>query len=195
MIKPLIILSQPKSGTYLCSEIVKNLGYTQSYLHLSEDDYTRYDPNNIIEGRHNPNKFKIKQPLSVSAALIPPGSFAVGHLSMNKHTVECFNNFTKIVLTRNEQERAESWNNFFNGEIRPKQSFVSGQRKASQVSAWLEVENIFHLDFSHMISKNTEVIDMLQEHILGEVKHNSMEILETSLQAETLTKSNKRRQS
>jgi len=192
MNKPLIIISQPKSGTYLCSEIIKNLGYVQSYIHLSPDDYTQYDPDRLLDGRHNPDEFKIKQPLDVSSKLIKEGHFAVGHLPRSVHTESCFENFHRIVLTRNEVERQESWRNFYNGEIRPLQSFRGGKHKGLQVADWLHSNNIFHLDFSDMINKNTTAIDNLQIHILGEVRFDSAEVLNKSLQAETLTKSKKR---
>ena len=38
-----IIISQPKSGTYLCSNVLKNLGINQTYLHVAENKSQQYD--------------------------------------------------------------------------------------------------------------------------------------------------------
>ncbi len=199
MNKPVIILSQPKSGTYLCSEIVKNLGIEQSYMHLSESDYTQYQADKIIEGRTNPSKFRVAMHLEESSRLVKPGHFAVGHLTYTQYTTTCLKDFTKIVLTRDESERKKSWENFFNGKIRPQRTFGGdlghhgGRSKGLAVSRWLYVPGVFHLDFDHMIKKHVPAIDALQEYLLGGIKYDSMEVLEKSLAAETITKSDRRR--
>ncbi len=197
--KPVIILSQPKSGTYLCSEIVKNLGFDQSFMHLSDIEYTQYQADKIMEGRTDPGKFRVAMHLKESSCLVKPGQFAVGHLTYNQYTTTCLKDFTKIVLTRDESERMTSWENFYNGEIRPKKPFGDnlshngGRSKGLAVSRWLHVPGVFHLDFDHMIKKHVPAIDALQEYLLGEIKYDSMEVLEKSLAAETITKSDKRR--
>ena len=64
-----IIISQPKAGTYLLSEVLKNCGLAQSYLHLGLKSYTRYHPDRILEGNHHPEKFRTMAALDKSVSL------------------------------------------------------------------------------------------------------------------------------
>lgn len=190
--KPIIILSQPKSGTYLASEILAQMGLHQTYMHLSPDVYSQYDPENILDGRHNPDKYMVRKPLMESTKLVEPNSFCVGHLDCNTLTKNCLDNFFKIVLTRNENERKESWERFYNGTIRKQTNFEQGRRKGNNVFKWTSDPDTFVIDFQDMIGKHTRVFDRLQHALFGKIKFDSNMILEKSLQAETLTKSNKR---
>jgi hypothetical protein len=190
--KPIIILSQPKSGTYLASEILAQMGFEQTYMHLSEDVYSQYDKDNILDGRLHPNKYLVKQPLGVSSTRVKPNSFCVGHLNCRTQTKKLLDGFFKIVLTRDENERKKSWERFYNGQIRKKTSFELGRKKGSNVLKWTAEPDTYIIDFHDMINKNTKVFDQLQILLYGEVMHDSLEILQKSLDAETLTKSNKR---
>lgn len=186
MKKPVIIISQPKSGTYLLSEVIKNLGVTQTYMHLTETRYSQYDKDKIEEGREKP--FFINEKLSYSSSLIKPGEFAVGHLQKTENTTFLFKNFLKIIITRDLEQRRESWSSFFNGEIRRKADFVD-----ISVKEWAEEENVFHITFEEIINENTDSIDNLQQFLFAKVILDSSEVLKRSLAAETITKSNKRR--
>jgi hypothetical protein len=118
-----IIISQPKSGTYLLSEVVKRLRFVQTYMHINDRYYHQYDPKNIEEGKVNPDKYRKNVRMEQSSKLVEYGSFAVTHLVCNYKTKKIFGNFRKVVITRDRTERVKSWSNFFNGKIRHEQKF------------------------------------------------------------------------
>jgi hypothetical protein len=182
-----IIISQPKSGTYLLSEVVKRIGFVQTYMHINDRYYHQYDPDHIDQGKVNPNKYRKSVKMEQSARLVDPGSFAVTHQTFNERTKNIFGDFFKIVITRNKSERQESWDNFFNGKIRHRQGF-----KDVSVAGWENEDFTFFIDFSDIIDKNIQKIDQLQVFLLGSVQQDSLKIIEESLAAETLTKSSKR---
>ena len=190
--KPIIILSKPKSGTYLASEILTQMGLEQTYMHLSERSYTQYDKNKILDGRKNPGKYLRNEGLKISTTKVRPNAFCVGHIDYNKGNIGYLQGFFKIVLTRDEQERKQSWERFYNGKVRRKQHFGTGVNKGDNISKWADGPDAFVIDFHDMLHKNTVVIDKLQIIIYGRVMHDSNQILQKSLDADTLTKSNMR---
>ena len=178
-----MILSSPKSGTYLCSEVVKNFGFNQTYLHISPEDYTAYDSTDIQEGRYNPDRYKVVGTMEESLKLVTPGNFAVGHLRA-KYS-DYLTDFKKIVLTRNKEDRRDSWNRFFNGKIRKLQPFVD-----IPMTSWIGFPNTFHIDFNSLLNKDTDVLDKMQIFLFNDILYNSLEVIEKSLISDTITKSN-----
>ncbi len=183
-----IIISQPKAGTYLLSEVLKNCGLTQSYLHLGLKSYTRYHQDRILEGRHHPEKFRTMVSLDKSVSLVGPGEFAASHLECSSYTKQCLVDFKKVILTRDSLELRESWNRFYNGEIRPLRKF--DPVKSGKIFDWYGNDNLFGLSFADLTGKNSEVIDKLQIFLHGEVLTDSKNICDRSLSADTITKSN-----
>jgi hypothetical protein len=95
-----LLVSIPKSGTYLVAELLKALGYRWTGMHLAETAYTDYSGSALEEARREPGRFTRKEPLSTSLANIRAGEFAVGHLPFKPEIVEATRSFKRIYLTR-----------------------------------------------------------------------------------------------
>jgi hypothetical protein len=66
-LKSAFIISIPKSGTYFLSEILKNLGLKQSYMHIAPNKYEDYkEANSFDEMRENYEKFRKPVPIQKS---------------------------------------------------------------------------------------------------------------------------------
>jgi hypothetical protein len=95
-----IVVSIPKSGTYLAAELLKALGYRWTGMHLAETAYTDYSGSALEEARQDPGRFVRSEPLSVSLTHIQPGQFAVGHLPFKDDVVQSTGPFKRLYLTR-----------------------------------------------------------------------------------------------
>lgn len=186
----ILVISQPKSGTYLCANILQNLGYEFTYMHIATRSYDKYDPNNLKQGRAHPAHFRHNSTMKESAELIQDNQFAVGHIDYSDNAAEIFKDFKKIVLYRNPREAAESWNRW------KKESGRSMKEKKSVPNAkildWQNKENTMTLNFDDMVNKNTQKIDALQFFLFEELKYNSTAVIEKSLAQDSLTKSSVR---
>lgn len=185
------IISKPKSGTYLCSNILKILGLIQTFMHISEKYYHQYDPNNIEDGRLNPKKYQLSVPIEKSILKVPENSFAVGHLQPKKENLQLLVDFKKIFLHRNLEDRKMSAGRWTLETPRKPINFSFSEE--IKMDAWRSVDNTFSLSFEDMIDKNQEKIDELQYFVLGKVKINSNDLITEALQTESLTKSSIRK--
>lgn len=185
-----LIISQPKSGTYLCSEIYRLLGINQTYLHLSEKAYTQYVPEQMNQGRRQPEKFTIKEPIKESIKLVGHGDFAVTHSPYTEENRVLFRDFNKVLLVRNMDEIRQSFARWAAATGRPDR-FKSGkqfQKKFREIAKWSTQEDVFVMEFDDMRSQNIQVLDQLQMHLFGIVRHDSKSIITQALAANTLTK-------
>jgi hypothetical protein len=186
----ILVISQPKSGTYLCANILQNLGLDFTWMHIGAKSYDKYDPNNLKQGRKYPQRFRYKSTMKESAALVADNQFAVGHIDYSEKAEEIFKDFKKIILYRDPREAGESWNRW------KKESGRSMTTKKSipnaKIIEWQNKENTITLNFDAMINKNIQKIDALQFFLFEELKYNSDAIIEKSLAQDSLTKSTNR---
>ena len=183
-----IILSQPKSGTYLCSNILRNMGIHQPWMHIDRSGYTHTDPNKIgmDECRKNPGKYKTRMSIAECLELIKEDEFAVGHLAHDARLETLLTDFKKIVLHRDSTEAAVSYNRML-VEYRKK----PGNKKTvpNNVSGWMKRPDCFVMNFDSMINQDTTKIDELQTYLFNEIKFDSAEVLTKSLEEDSPTKS------
>src|SRR5580700_5477984 len=83
-----IVVSIPKSGTYLVAEFLKALGYRWTGMHLAELAYTDYSGSALEDARRDPGRFARSEPLSISLERIHAGDFAVGHLPFKADIID-----------------------------------------------------------------------------------------------------------
>ena len=82
-----MIISQPKAGTYLCANILKELGLKFAGFHIGEPKYDRYPELNhprYKEVLKNPKLAETKCPMEESVKLVRDGHFGVGHFLYNE---------------------------------------------------------------------------------------------------------------
>lgn len=189
------IISQPKAGTYLCSNVLKNFGINQSYLHLNMNHYSKYFEK--IDGQEKKFEKKlIKIPLNESIKLIKDNSFAVGHIPYDSSTEVLLKDFKKILITRNISDCKESWRRFSKESRFAKGNFYknkANQYRYKKISEWENIEEVFHINFDDIINENIKKIDELQVFLFHQNFFLSEEILKKSLNEDSLTKSSIRK--
>lgn len=75
-----VVCSLPKAGTYLCGELLKQLGLQPTNVHLSAESFTDYRFASTQVARQHPESLQRQLPLTQAMAYVLPGQFAVGHL-------------------------------------------------------------------------------------------------------------------
>ncbi|MGB0203374.1 MAG: hypothetical protein ACPF9R_04390 [Acholeplasmataceae bacterium] len=191
-----IIISQPKSGTYLCSNVLKNLGINQTYLHIAENKSQQYDGSDLKNCVCNPRQYDILKPISEILKLINDNDFCASHLEPIQSNINVTKNFKKIILTRNSIEDADkSWRAWLKYSGRT-MSNSRGRRCAvnwkEHSKTWLKEKDTFHLTFEDMINKDTKKIDALQMFLFNETRFDSLSVIEKSLREPSMTKSKNR---
>lgn len=159
-------------------------------MHLAAGSYDRYEPNNLDEGRKNPEKFRHKATLEEASNLIGENQFAVSHIDYNKKSESIFKDFKKIILHRDPSEAGKSWNRWKQQSGR--QMKDRNTIPNSSALSWSGKENTFTLPFDDMVNKNVQKIDELQLFLFAQLKYNSTAIIEKSLAQDSLTKSSSR---
>lgn len=186
-----LIISQPKAGTYLCGSFLKSLGLHHTYIHLAEDNYTHYDPANLEQGRQSPHEYKKNKPLNLSLKMIKNNSFAMCHINCTYQNINLTQDFKRIILTRDYQDANKSWKRWVTESGRPGRGELD-RKKHAAILEWLKIPGTFGLDFQEMIQADTEKLDALQKYLFGCRKHNSENAMRTAQQQRSLTKSTQR---
>lgn len=183
----ILVISQPKSGTYLCVNVLQNLGLDFTYMHISQTLYDKYDPDNLEDGKKNPEKYRHTSDLKNSLSLIDDGQFAVSHLDYTLNTERLLSDFKKIVLYRNPEEAAVSWNRWKHESGRNMRTQKKIDNK--NILKWSNKNNTFTLLFDDMVNKNNNRLDALQTFLFDDILYDSEEIIQKSLSQNSLTKS------
>lgn len=184
-----IVVSQPKSGTYLTANLLQNLGLQFTCMHINPTSYEQYDLDNLENSRRNPRNYTVRKSSEESTKLIGHNQFAVSHLDAISKHVKILKGFKKIVVYRdNLKESQQSWDRWL------KESGRSGKLHIDhRIREWMQYDNTFEIRFEDMIGKNVSKIDDLQKFIHGEIIHDSLECIEQALQQDSLTKSSVRK--
>jgi hypothetical protein len=82
-----VVLTIPKSGTYLIGAYLKKIGLIDTGVHLDDIGFTDYRNRSIQEMVESYRDFRKIYPLDRAVRLLRPGQFAVGHIGFNEKTV------------------------------------------------------------------------------------------------------------
>jgi hypothetical protein len=86
-LSPLVVVTIPKSGTYLIGAYLKEIGLVDSGVHMDEIGFSDYRNRTISEMVSNYRDFRKIYPLGKSIKLLREGQFAVGHIGFNEQAV------------------------------------------------------------------------------------------------------------
>lgn len=185
------IISQPKAGTYLCSNLLVELGLNQTGMHCKGSGlfqkYDLNDPDAVTKTKQYTQRLE-----SFDAVLntIPDNSFAVGHLKYNKKLIESLKNVKKILVIR-------PFEDFDNAAKRFKQDLnrnvSASKEKYDRIKQWENENDVFVVNFYDMINKNTKKINQLQKFLFNEVVYDSKIAIQNALEKDSLTKTNFRK--
>lgn len=187
--KKYFIISQPKAGTYLCSNFLINLNLIATGMHIKNRKARIYDP------KDNP-KFQTKKEMRQYMSertitkktfdefieMIPENGFAVGHTPYDKKYISGLEFCKKILLLRPYEEHKESLSRFYGNSSITQQTY-------NNIELWKHEANTFVMTFDDMINCNVQVLDNLQKFLFGNIKFDSKIEMKKALDAPSLTKS------
>lgn len=181
------ILSQPKSGTYLAANILRELGLEHRGLHLTPTpyyyEYDLNDPHCMDKDKFQTYKKKGKN-FESNVKLIPNNSFGVGHIPMMIPFQKALDKFKRILVTRPSHDVKDSASRFkedYNRKINVQELL------RERIAEWEPY--CFHLTFEDMINRNVDKIDQLQVHLFNKVVNDSQKALDQALRSDSPTKS------
>jgi Sulfotransferase domain len=208
-----IVVSIPKSGTYLVAEILKALDYRWTGMHLAETAYTDYSGSALEEARQDPGRFARSEPLSVSLGRIHDGEFAVGHLPFKDDVVELTRPFKRLFVTRDLRLALVSYMRFLHSTGRlgarhlPWYSIPDERQRClaflhstgpymlkrfyEGMVGWSRLDGTLHVRFEDLTGEAgqaTRVIESIAA-FLGIENCDAPRVLSASLASETITKS------
>lgn len=208
-----IVVSIPKSGTYLVAELLTALGYHSTGMHLAETAYTDYSGSQLDDARRDPGRFTRSEPLSASLTRIQPGEFAVGHLPFNAEVVEATALFKRLFVTRDLRWALISYMRFMHSTGRlgaqnlawypivdlRKRCYVFLQTTAPYLlrrfyqgmAGWSQLADVLPVRFEDVVSQGelaTRAVESIAR-FLDLANCDAPRVLRASLAAETITKS------
>jgi hypothetical protein len=210
---PLIVISLPKSGTYLMAELLKAFGYRATGWHLSARYCTDYSHADLVEARRDPAKYSRNGTPGEFLSRVRPGEFAVGHLPYNEEILQATAGFQRLYLTRDLRTALVSYMRFLADTGRmdaknlpwypladPRQRVVVFLATTAprllealyeRMVGWSQLDAIHHVRFEDLTADTPQAlrtIDALASSL--DVKHDDANtLLQTSLSATTVTKS------
>lgn len=208
-----LVISLPKSGTYLMSEVLKNLGFSDTKMHLFEDGFSDYSEAGLDDARLSPQKFLRRMPLGDSLNKIQIGEFAVGHLKFSDQCQQLTSGFRRVFLVRELRCSLVSYMRFVHNTGRfgaaqlawysltdPKQRMVGfleafGEMFLEQLYrpmiGWLGFEDVLTVRFEDLTGATEQslpTIDTIASFI-GAQSYNAEDVLRAGLSTDTITKS------
>lgn len=186
-----IIISQPKAGTYLCANLLQELGLGFEGFHLNENKSHKYkvhELNSLTSLQITKQAKIIKKPLKETLKLIKNNHIAVSHLVYKKETEKILENFKKILLVRDYESSIKSWNRWRMATNRRKDSKNINKEFRDSIEKWKNRKNIFVLNFYDMKNINIQKINELQKFIFQKIVMDSKEIMENALNKPSFTR-------
>lgn len=208
-----VVVSIPKSGTYLVAELLKALGYRSTGMHLAETAYTDYTGSRLEDARRDPGRFTRSEPLPAALTRIGPGEFAVGHLPFKAEVVEATAPFKRLFVTRDLRWALISYMRFMHSTGRlgakhlawypiadlRKRCYVFLQTTAPYLlkrfyeglAGWSQLTDVLPVRFEDVVSQGpraTRTVESIARFL--DLPHcDASSVLRASLAAETITKS------
>ena len=208
----LIIISLPKAGTYLLSEIVKLMGFGPTSIHVSLDHIEDYRYASLKDAN------MVRRFISIDTVvkLVTSGQFIAGHIPYCLQSKIVLKNYKKIFIYRNLRDLLVSalrsafvigWNDnniiqIKNLDNKQKQleKFLEleGLRRAEEmesISKWIDEDDVLKISFEEIygdygLDKQMSAINSVSD-FLGS-PHLSSENIDSILRTETLTFSGER---
>lgn len=99
-LRPSIVLSIPKSGTYQIAALLRLGGLVDSEVHLGEGGFSDYRDRSLDQKRREYLQFGFAMPLSVACGMVGPGQFTVGHLPCSDAVRPALRGFNRLFALR-----------------------------------------------------------------------------------------------
>ena len=199
-----LLAAQPKSGTYLYAEILKELGFDFTYIHLAPKKIQAYDKNMPQVTAENPRLFDCRIPLAESRRLIRTGQVGASHLTPEE-AGDYFEDFKVVAVNRELRSSFMSFVNFFEETGRGSKKVRArvhsegvcgfmrerGRRyidHALGIQSWSERPNALVVRYEDLHRDPEVQISDISEYIGGLRVEDSM-VYQRALASQTMTKS------
>jgi hypothetical protein len=167
-----VIISIPKSGTYLLSSILEKIGLINTGVQVWETGFHDYRGKTISEMVHRYSEFAVNSPLNLTATLVLQGQFIVGHIECSKETQSLLSAFKRIMSIREMRQSLVSHMLFFENEGRG-ESFGDGWKKISDPRQRMAA--FLHLFAEDLLTLANHVAGWLNDHEILVVKFEDMQ--------------------
>ena len=211
-----IVISIPKSGTYLISELLRNADFKTVRLNVRKNTIRdfRWKDMNDIENLDQPF------PLGVVVKMISPGQLIAGHVEYDDYTKTVLKNFKKIFIFRNLRDclvsnmrHVERWGVQIDDrdmlrKMKPGPTKLLEYMKTTtmkhflnntkKIIGWYNEQDAFKISYEELLGdfgkkkRNQKLLDLF--HFLNKNLdiNNIDNILNSTFENDTLTKSGKR---
>ena len=208
------VISFQKSGTYLVSEILGNLGYNKTLIHVNkklENTHQKYDNDKLEEIKKNYKKFSFNLNAKDLFENLNDDQFAVGHIFYTQEAKKLLINHKKILMIRNGRNCLISMMRFLENNTRyninDQKTWIKIKDKKEKLITFLQVRgfNFFKTSFKIMPWLKESPLVIRFENLVDNKKNynellkisdflnlqiiNSENVLNQSLKANTVTKS------
>ena len=189
----IFVISQPKAGTYLCANILNELGFVFCGMHMGEKKFEVYpapSSKHYARAMKNPAypiNFEHRVPLAKSIRGILPGQYAVGHLVYNKENQSILKKIKKIMLTRPIDEILVSVQKWDKHTQRKVSNLETMKDRCAKIEPWMQDPEVFHMTFDQM-KIDAGRINQLQKFLGIKKKHDSAEVIKQALSKPSMTK-------
>jgi hypothetical protein len=188
-----LITSVPKSGTYLTANIFKNLGISDSGIHIQNATKSLYIVGGWRQDKNNKNyNERVYKNSEDIIDEVKDGEFLTGHIEKTELMTKKFLGYKKVLLVRDMSgiiDSAIRYKKDQNVNLLPHINI----EKFKSIEEWKNDSDCFTINFVDLIAKNIDVMNDLQIYLFGEVRLDSLEIIELSLKQDSPTKSNLRK--
>lgn len=187
-----IIVSRPKSGTFLAANLLENFDMEFTNMILRPDSYCDVSAGSGLDSFLPDNQVIFNVRLKDSVHLVPDNGFAVSHLKCTEHKKYVLKDFKKVFVTRDLKERHKSFQrmkNYFLEEGEAWEDKTYEKIDNEMIALWENEPDVFTITFEEMVEKNVEKINNLQTFLFGKVKFDSLNAIEKALQKDSVTKS------
>jgi hypothetical protein len=201
-----MLMTQPKAGTYLYSEILKGLGIHQTYFHIGKDKLQAYDRALLDDGLANPELFDCMFPLSQSRRLVRSNEFAASHLAPDPDVIPLLQGFKIIAAIRELRKSMLSYTRFVLASGRGSSELsrklvqegvcgyieVRGQwyiERAIAIANWKSQPNALLVRFEDLHADPSGEVERLAQHLESVSSFDYLRIYNDALNARTMTKS------
>jgi len=210
------ILTIPKSGTYLLSRILSNVGFKEVSINAKNLSIMDYRWTSMDDPLNQPYHI----PLEISSKMILPGQILAGHIEFNNYSKNHLKDFKKVFAYRNLRDglvslmrHAENWGNNIherkilqNIDSKPEKmiKFLNTYKMNEFLKTlpnrlkWINDPSTFHISFEEILGdlgKEIQREKLFQLFEFIDVKSydkNIDEILTEVIHSNTLTWSGKR---
>lgn len=183
------IISQPKAGTHLCGNLLREFELDFNGRQLSNIAMYDYGGKNMEKGRKDPTSVKKKMKFAQGITKIKENEVALGHIEHTAEKEKQLKDFKKVLMLRDLDTTLESWKRWGKASGRnsdPGKHTSKEFRK--NIEKWKDIPGVFTMNFYDIKNKNVEKVDQLQKFLFGKIKFDSSQAIENALAKPSTTK-------